>query len=298
MIANWDAFLACRSAASLAALIAFLVVVVALADFATGPLLSFSIFYIVPVALASWYAPRALIVMTCLVSTLTWYAVEINSIAYDNAFVPLWNAAVRLAFFAITSMLLVALKTALQRQQELADIDGLTQVLNRRAFEQRCRYLFQLADRQCLPVSIGYLDVDNFKRANDVFGHRMGDAILAGIAAVLTRHLRDADIVGRLGGDEFAVALPDTGDADADRIMHRILSELRMTAEAHDWPVGFSLGIVVCQPPLPDLADALHYADRLMYDVKMQRTDGFVVEEYDPRGTPADRAEPLAKTAS
>lgn len=297
MIANWNAFLASRSSAGLSALIALLVVVVAVADFATGPLLSFSIFYIVPVALASWYAPRPLIVATCLVSTMTWYVVEINSIAYDNTFVPVWNAAVRLAFFAITSALLVALKAALQQQQELAEIDGLTRVLNRRAFEQRCQYLFQLADRQCVPVSVGYLDVDNFKQANDEFGHRMGDRILSGIAATLTQHLREADIVGRLGGDEFAIALLDTGSADANPIMHRILTELRGMAEARGWPVGFSVGVVVCQPPLPDLFDALHHADRLMYDVKLQPADGFLIEEYQPPGSATVARRALAEIA-
>lgn len=297
MIARWHAFIASRSLAGLSALIAMLVVVVALADFATGPSLSFSIFYVVPVALASWYGPRPLVVVTCLVSTITWLGVEVAGIAYDNALVPTWNAAVRLAFFALTSVLLVALKAALHRQQELAEVDSLTKVLNRRAFEQRCGYLFQVAVRRNYPVTVCYLDIDGFKKANDVFGHQTGDRILVGVAASLTRVLRDADIVARIGGDEFAFALADAEIDNARRILRRILTELREAAKSCNWPVGFSIGAVVCRLPFPDLHDALHHADRLMYDVKSRPTDGFLVEPFEPQAATANFASATSGTA-
>lgn len=282
MISEWNAFLAGRSAAGLAMLVAVLVAAVALADHLTGPQLSFSIFYVLPVALASWYAPRGLIVLTCLVATTIWLAVEISSMTYDNTLIPVWNAGVRLGFFAITSALLVALKSALERQRALADVDGLTQVLNRRAFEQRCQYLFHLCERQARTVSIAYLDVDRFKQANDVFGHQLGDQILVEIAATLVRELRNTDLIGRMGGDEFAISLPDAGYSGATFKIQRILTRLRRTAAANHWPVDFSIGVVVCRPPLPTLYDVLHRADRLMYRVKDRGADGFIVKEFDP----------------
>lgn len=291
MNADWDAFLANRSTAGLAVLVAALIAIVAAADYLTGPRLSFSIFYVMPVALASWYAPRQVTVLTCLVATLTWLMVDVSGTAYENTYVPLWNAAVRLGFFTITSVLLVTLKSALEQQQALANVDGLTQVLNRRAFEQRCEYLFRLCDRQSRVVSICFLDIDRFKLANDKLGHQAGDKILVEIAATLTRQLRSTDLIGRMGGDEFALALPDAEYSGADFKLRSVLAQLRQTAESNRWPVGFSIGVVVCRPPLPTIEDALHHADRLMYRVKSQASGGFLIEEYDTdpdeRRTPA-----------
>lgn len=281
MIAAFDACLTKRPPWALALIIAVMIGVVAIADYLTGPYLSFSIFYVAPVSLASWYAPRALIAVTCTVSTASWLAVELVSIEYPNDLIPLWNAAVRLGFFTLTSVLLVALKKSLRRQRELADVDGLTGLLNRRAFQDRCRYLFQLAERQNQPVCLGYLDIDDFKTANDEFGHQAGDRILAGIAEALSRSLRSSDIIGRVGGDEFAFALPDTGHEDAKSQSTRTIARLQRAAEAQNWPIGFSIGIVICQPPMPDLLEALNFADELMYEVKKRATGGFVIKTYE-----------------
>ncbi|MDX1480819.1 MAG: diguanylate cyclase [Woeseiaceae bacterium] len=293
MIARIDAFLNARSTPVLSVIIAMTTAVVAIADFATGPYLSFSIFYMVPVSLASWYAPRAMIALTCLVCTATWLAVELAGIDYPNDLIPLWNAAVRLGFFAITSVLLVALKALLQKQRELADVDGLTGLLNRRAFEDRCGYLFRLADRQDRPVSLGYLDIDRFKTANDDFGHQVGDRILVGVADALGHTLRRSDIVGRLGGDEFAFALPDADFADAQAQSKRLIARLRRAATKEHWPVGFSVGVIVCRPPMPDLLVALNRADALMYAVKKSGTGGFRIEELEAAD---ERSDEISRT--
>ncbi len=297
MKSEWHAFMADRSITGLASLIVILIAIVALADYLTGTQLSFSIFYVVPVALASWYASRRLAVLTCLLATMTWLIVEISTISYMNSFIPMWNAAVRLGFFAITSVLLVALKTALERQQELASLDGLTQVLNRRAFEQRCECLMRTCDQQSRAISIAYLDIDDFKRANDDFGHQLGDQILVAVAAILTRELRSTDLLSRIGGDEFAIAMPEAGYSGATFKMQRIVTKLRRAAVSNGWPVGFSVGVVVCRPPLPNLHQALHFADRLMYGVKMREADGFVIKEYDPGWNTASEL-PICANAS
>lgn len=265
----------------MAALVASLIALVAAADVLTGPHLSFSIFYVLPVALASWYMPRRMTALTCLVATATWLTVDVRGMTYDNNFIPLWNAAVRLGFFTITSALLIALKAAHEKQQMLASVDGLTQVLNRRAFEERCDYVFRLCARQSRVVSIGFLDIDRFKRANDTLGHQAGDRILVEVAATLVRELRRTDLIGRLGGDEFAIALPDAEHAGVTSRLRGILASLRNAAAANHWPVGFSVGVVVCRPPLPAVDDALNHADRLMYRVKALGADGFSIEDYD-----------------
>lgn len=282
MIAECHAYLSTRSPWVLSALIAVTIAIVAAADYLTGPFLSFSIFYVAPVSLAAWYGSRATTVLTCLASTAIWLAVELTSIDYPHELIPIWNAAVRLGFFAITSALLIALKTSLQKQRERADVDGLTSLLNRRAFIDRCQYLFQLAERQDQPVAVGYLDIDRFKAANDEFGHRVGDQILTDIADNLAQCLRRSDIIGRIGGDEFAFLLPDSGNADANLQAKRTIARLRRAATARGWPIGFSLGVVVCRPPLPDFLEALNFADEIMYEVKRRASGGFIVREFEP----------------
>lgn len=296
MIADWHALMARQSTASMAALVTTLILVVAVADYLTGAHLSFSIFYVLPVALASWYLPRYMTALTCLVATATWLMVDVRSMSYDNNLIPLWNAAVRLGFFTITSTLLVALKAALEKQQVLASVDGLTKVLNRRAFGENCDYVFRLCQRQSRVVSIGFLDINRFKQANDTLGHQAGDRILIDIAATLTRELRTTDLIGRLGGDEFAFALPDAEHPGAASRLQGILAKLRNAAEANHWPIGFSVGVVVCRPPLPAVHDALHHADKLMYRVKARGADGFVIEEYDRHRDPAGADAPAKVT--
>jgi diguanylate cyclase (GGDEF)-like protein len=97
----------------------------------------------------------------------------------------------------------------------MAEHDGLTGMLNARAFYNRCTALFELAARYSRPISPGYLDLDDFKCINDTLGHSAGDAVLQEIARTLTARCRRSDIVARLGGDEFAILLPETDLAGA-----------------------------------------------------------------------------------
>lgn len=277
-IATMDTFLSRCSTLTWCVVSTVLIAIVALADYLTGPLVSFSIFYVAPVALTSWYSHRLIAVTTCLAAAATWFSVDIISIGYDNALIPAWNALVRLGFFAITAALLIALRTALQQQRSLAEIDELTRILNRRAFESRCEYLFRVAERHNRKICVCYMDIDDFKRANDEFGHQTGDAILKEVAALLSRRIRQSDVVGRLGGDEFAFALPETDHAGALQVLDALMHQLRAMAASNDWPVGFSIGVAACHPPLPTFEEALRHADTLMYAVKRKTGGGFLVE--------------------
>jgi diguanylate cyclase (GGDEF)-like protein len=114
------------------------------------------------------------------------------------------------------------LTSLLAKEHALARIGPLTTVPNRRAFyealdKERLRSL-----RYRRPLTIAYLDLDNFKRINDSLGHAVGDELLVQVAAGLRSNLRASDYVGRLGGDEFGVLLPET-DATAAKLVLRKL---------------------------------------------------------------------------
>ncbi len=185
-------------------------------DHAIGYELSFSIFYLAPVGIAAWHLSKPLANLACIVSALTWFIVDFASgHSYSHMAIPFWNAIVRFGFFVIVSALISNTHRLMTDQQSLAQRDGLTGLLNARAFKQSCASTFELASRHRHALTIGYIDLDGFKSVNDTLGHSVGDEVLQGVSGVLARRLRKSDICSRLGGDEFAILLPETTLAGA-----------------------------------------------------------------------------------
>ena len=108
------------------------------------------------------------------------------------------------------------------KAQQLADIDALTEVLSRRKFYELAEREFSRSKRYKKPLSVIMLDVDEFKKFNDKFGHKIGDLVLRMVATQCKLSLRDVDIFGRLGGEEFVAALPDTDLEHAVAVANRL----------------------------------------------------------------------------
>lgn len=100
--------------------------------------------------------------------------------------------------------------------------DPLTDVRNRRYFEQRCQEEIAFACRYDAPLSCMFVDIDKFKRINDRLGHQAGDAVLSSIARLIKAQLRGSDVLARYGGEEFVILLPQTGGGHAADIAERI----------------------------------------------------------------------------
>jgi diguanylate cyclase (GGDEF)-like protein len=170
-----DRFLSKRSGNQIVLCALLLVACFAFMDLVTGYELSFSVFYTIPIGLVSWYV------------------------------------GVRFTYFIIILSLIDRLRLVLESQVGLAHLDGLTGILNSRGFREESDAPFRLAVRHARPVTLGYLDLDGFKRINDNFGHGVGDLVSSAIATTLQAHLRGSDRCARVGGDEFAILLPETG---------------------------------------------------------------------------------------
>src|SRR5215467_2013670 len=108
------------------------------------------------------------------------------------------------------------------RLEHQAQTDGLTGLFNHRYFHERLRAELQRASRLRMPVGVLMLDIDDFKRSNDIHGHAAGDEILVQLAATLRMSTRGSDVVCRIGGEEFAVIMPATGSRRAARLAERI----------------------------------------------------------------------------
>lgn len=269
LVQQWlDRQLGRRSSQSIFGLAFALTAILGGIDFATGAEVSFSIFYLLPVSLAAWYA-RPAVIPTCLLCAGTWLGMDLAAGGvYSQPWIPAWNTLVRLGFFAIVALLLGNLRAALEAQTELAERDGLTGVLNARTFGRRYEAVARLGRRHRHPLALGYIDLDGFKGVNDSLGHSAGDRVLRAVAERLQRGLRTTDVLARIGGDEFALLLPETDRAGAEVIFPRLHQALLELAVQEGWPIGFSVGVAVFADPPLDADRALHVADDLMYRVK------------------------------
>ena len=162
---------------------------------------------------------------------------------------------------------LAAVNAELQRQ---ANTDPLTGLLNRRGFEMRATLAIGLAMRHDRPLSVLSIDIDFFKRINDVHGHSIGDDVLYQLAQTLEQRARKTDLIARFGGEEFVVLLPDTATADAIALAEA----LRQTVENLEIsPVGsisVSIGVssLHTQEQQDNLQSLIQRSDQALYQAK------------------------------
>lgn len=176
------------------------------------------------------------------------------------------------------------LQRELQRKnaelQRLAVLDGLTQIANRRRFDQYLLEQWEAGIANTSPLSLILSDVDYFKRFNDSFGHQAGDRCLQRVAQALNRVAGyNKDLVARYGGEEFAIILPDTDTRGASRVAELVRNEIHNLKIPHSHPepnsfVTISMGIATILPSdQKDLKTLLAAADAALYEAKRQGRD-------------------------
>ena len=259
-------------------------------DVATGPEISPAVLYLAPVSFAAWYGSRRSGFAVAVLSAVVLYTAErLTAGGYSHATVPLWNAASRLGVFVVTAALASALRRALLRAQEMAATDPLTGIANRRRFYRVAEAELERARRHRRPLTLAYLDLDNFKQLNDRSGHHAGDQALRAIAGILQAHVRRLDLVARVGGDEFTILLPETSHSQARSVIEKLQPLLATETQREGWDVTCSIGVVTALPPPPTVDALIRAADQLMYQVKRGSKNGarFAVEQTGPRAASA-----------
>ena len=129
------------------------------------------------------------------------------------------------------------------RLEHQAQTDPLTGLYNHRAFHERLRRALASASRTHDAVSILMLDIDDFKRVNDIFGHGAGDEILRSLAETLKDAVRASDVVYRLGGEEFAIVIASRSAEDAERLAHRLVERVELTEFEPAGRITISVGL-------------------------------------------------------
>lgn len=160
-----------------------------------------------------------------------------------------------------------------QRLKDLATIDDMTQLWNRRYFMQVAAEEFERARRYGNGFSFLMLDADRFKTVNDEYGHAAGDAVLINLANVMKQSVRKVDVVGRLGGEEFAILLPNTPKAEAFNLAERIRKSVEQTPADYAGqmlPITISIGIACFDSQDSHLDQVIQRADKALYQAKNQ----------------------------
>jgi diguanylate cyclase (GGDEF)-like protein len=258
-----------------------LILAIGVIDFVTGYELAFSLFYVLPIALITWLTDRRFGLAASVISAIVWLVADLASQhVYSNPLIPIWNTLIRLAFFVIITLLLSALRMALQRESELARVDYLTGALNSRYFYDLAQREIDLFQRYQHPFTLAYLDLDNFKAVNDQLGHATGDQVLRKVVSSVKANLRKTDMVARMGGDEFVMLLPETNQKSAEVVLSRLQLHLLEEMHNNDWPITFSTGVLTCTAA-PDSPDELvMLADDLMYAAKHDGKNTFKFMTY------------------
>ena len=158
----------------------------------------------------------------------------------------------------------------------LASLDPLTEVYNRRHFYTLAKAEYSRARRHKRPLVILMLDVDFFKRINDKYGHAIGDQVLISLTQLCRKIIRQSDILARFGGEEFVICCPDTTLEDGCQLSKRLCMELRnsgLSIPGQAIDVTASIGVAAMNPADICLEDIINRADTLLYDAKNSGRD-------------------------
>jgi diguanylate cyclase (GGDEF)-like protein len=243
--------------------------IIGIADFVTGTEISFSLFYLAPIFLVTWFRSRGRGVLISIVAAITWLLADrAAGQTYSHHLIPIWNALIRFGFFIITTLLLSSLKNTLELKEQLTKIDFLTGATNARSFSELADLEINRAKRYQHPFTLAYIDLDNFKTVNDTYGHLIGDSLLRLVADTIRNNIRTTDVLARLGGDEFAILLPETDSEQSEIAINKVQTQLLDEMKNNNWPVTFSIGTITFLKPPESVDEMIKKADNLMYSAK------------------------------
>jgi diguanylate cyclase (GGDEF)-like protein len=244
-------------------------------DLVSNPTISLTMLYLAPITFCAWHISTRLSQILVVVSTVV--GLIDGWLSHFSLPITMWNAGIRLIFFFLSITLLTNLRDTYRREHTLARCDPLTGAFNRRAFHDLLEYEIARMRRIAAPLTIAYIDLDNFKAINDLLGHSVGDDLLIHLTALMRRNLRTIDRVARLGGDEFVILMPATNALAADIALIRLKMTIQESMRARHWPVTLSVGAVTFYETPDSIDQAISLADHTMYEVKRDGKDSIQI---------------------
>jgi diguanylate cyclase (GGDEF)-like protein len=241
------------------------------------------------VGLAAWLWGRAAGYVAALGSTAIIIGAIRSQLPTDAPSVALvWLITARPAVFFASALILATLRASLDRERLAARRDMLTGVDNRLAFEEKAETAVRRAKRRHTPLTMAFIDCDDFKTVNDTLGHEAGDELLRVIGQTLRANVRPEDVVARVGGDEFAVVFYDCKTQVPHVVIRRLRRVLSEELKLRGWNVTLSIGVATFKSVNGTYRDILRAADKLQYSAKATGKNAVlygVVDSRDPRPT-------------
>ena len=237
--------------------------------FLTGPEYAFSFLYLLPIIMVTWLLGKHWGMLISVVSAFSWLLADLSMIdRFSISFIPLVNESFRLLVFLFVVLMITRHKNILETQKELAMMDPLTGVANRRAFFHLAGTEIDRSRRYRNPFSVMVIDIDDFKQINDHCGHHTGDRLLITVVETIKHHVRAIDIVARFGGDEFVVLLVKSEERSAALVARKLQKQLLDIMQKNQWGVTFSIGVATYHSAPDSVDETIKAADELMYHVK------------------------------
>ncbi|HWZ42689.1 MAG TPA: diguanylate cyclase [Candidatus Saccharimonadales bacterium] len=245
----------------------FIFTVVALALHFAPPDAHIFALFLVPISFAAWFISRPAGWVGAALASAVLFTYEIQH-NHERSAVVFLNFFLNMGMYSFFALITSQVRSMYAREQELSLHDPLTGLLNRRAMDGALGVESRRLRRRHYPFTLAYIDLDDFKKINDLHGHAMGDAYIQQLAMVLKSTVRATDFVARMGGDEFVLLLPETGPTAAQlaiaKVQENVLALIQQRAPA----VTVSIGVITFETTAETPADMIRVADEAMYEVK------------------------------
>jgi diguanylate cyclase (GGDEF)-like protein len=258
-----------------------LVIILGIIDYISGYELNLSLFYLIPIFIVAWFTDGQKGLVFSFASTVVGFLANyLSGQTYSNPSIFVWNAVLRLGFYLVVSWLVTTLKRTSTGNLELARTDYVTGAISVRYFYELAQAEMRRSQRSRSPISMAYIDLDNFKVVNDQLGHSTGDRVLRAVTDGIRRQVRQVDTLSRLGGDEFALLLPETDGEAAKTVLNSIHASLVDEMLRNVWMVTFSVGVVTFNEVPKTVDEMVRMADNVMYSVKAAGKNGVKYSIY------------------
>lgn len=262
-----------------------LYILIVITDYLTTYELTLSPFYLFVILLVTWSCGWAWGLCFCVLSFGAPLIIgDFEGSPYSEQIYFYVDNANRLISYLVALGLTAQLKAQFENERDSARQDYLTGLANPKGFYESFKIEIARHRREKKPLSIAYLDCDNFKDINDRFGHKEGDRLLERTAQTLKANLRKTDVIGRLGGDEFAVVLSNTGKNHAIEAVEKLRRELSLAMAEQGWPVTFSVGLGIFYAVPESEDEMISFTDKLMYRVKSSGKNNILTDEHELAG--------------
>lgn len=249
-------------------------------NYLSGQELNLFILFLIPCILAAWRLGMLFGLLSAVASVSIAFTTDVLLAPKTEVWLLAINAFVRICVFVLAIIYAIKIKKLTESLENISLQDALTGIGNKRALAFRGADEIERMNRVGAPLSVMFIDLDNFKEVNDFYGHASGDTVIKEVGRVLKETLRASDFPARIGGDEFAVLLYATDGSGAQSVAKDIIEELKRFFAQKKYNVTLSIGIATFINPPNSFEEALKTADNLMYSVKNTSKNGVLQKDF------------------